>query len=221
MGIRNAGIVIWDAIVMTNEYRIDIKVKNNIILRKIEQAGYKTVGEFCRLNGIMKYVSLICSIISMKESPLQADGEFRKCIIKTADLLNCDPLDLFTDTQLHTILKSNKRSIQVNEAEMKFMLEQQNQTKLLDSVIYDEQKNNIIEKSLGCLTKRERQVIEMRLGLGEYSREHTLDEVGAAIPNDYHPDKGITRERVRHIEARAYRKLRLPINADKLRDFLE
>jgi RNA polymerase sigma factor (sigma-70 family) len=194
------------------EYRIDIKVKNNIILRKIEENGYKTLGEFCRLNNIAKYASQICSIVNMKESPLQVDGKFRKCIICIADLLGCDPLDFFTDTQLHTLLKTNKRSIQVNEAEMKFMLEQ-GQTKLLEEIVLDDQRYSAIDKALNELTPRERKVIDMRMGLGEYGRVHTLEEMG----NHFN----VGRERIRQIEARALRKLRHFSIAEPLRDFLD
>ncbi len=203
------------------EYRIDIKVKNNTILKKIENAGYKTVGEFCRINGITKYTSQLGSIISMKESPLQSDGEFRKCLIYIGDLLGCDPLDFFTDTQLHTVLKTNKRSIQVNEAEMKFMLERQGEMKLLENIVLDEQKSTIINEALKTLTPREKRVIEMRMGLGEYDREHTLEEVGHAVFNEMSKNTGVSKDRVRQIEAKALRKLRHPERAEPLRNFLE
>lgn len=34
------------------DYRLELKVKNNIIMQKIEDAGYKTVSEFCRMNNL-------------------------------------------------------------------------------------------------------------------------------------------------------------------------
>jgi RNA polymerase primary sigma factor len=64
---------------------------------------------------------------------------------------------------------------------------------------------------LGLLTERERDVVEMRFGLRD-GASHTLEEVGHAF--------GVTRERIRQIEAKALRKLRNPLRTHKLRDFL-
>ncbi len=64
---------------------------------------------------------------------------------------------------------------------------------------------------LGTISERERRVLELRFGL-EDGRSRTLEEVGR--------DFGVTRERIRQIEAKALRKLRHPSRSNKLRDFL-
>jgi RNA polymerase primary sigma factor len=64
---------------------------------------------------------------------------------------------------------------------------------------------------LGSLNHRERRVLEMRFGLKD-GQGHTLEEVGQAF--------GVTRERIRQIEAKALRKLRHPLRSRKLRDYL-
>ncbi len=196
-----------------NEYRIEIKVKNNIIVKKIENAGYKTIGEFCRLNNLLSQASRLGDIVNMKSSPLRSDGDWQKIIIKVSDILGCDPQDLFTDVQINTILRSNKRNIEVKEAEMKFILDQSNQHKLLEQVIHDEERNKTIDDVLNTLTPREKKILEMRMGMGEFSDILTLEEVGREF--------GINRERVRQIECKALRKLRHPSRCDVLREFLE
>ena len=65
---------------------------------------------------------------------------------------------------------------------------------------------------LGTLSERERQVLAMRFGL-EDGRSRTLEEVGKAF--------GVTRERIRQIEAKALRKLRHPSRSKKLKDYLD
>ncbi len=67
-------------------------------------------------------------------------------------------------------------------------------------------------KVLATLTPREEQVLRLRFGIGERT-DHTLEEVGTRF--------GVTRERIRQIEAKALRKLRHPSRARRLRTFSE
>ncbi|MEW6141913.1 MAG: RNA polymerase sigma factor RpoD [Chloroflexota bacterium] len=69
-----------------------------------------------------------------------------------------------------------------------------------------------LDKVLGELNDRERKVLRLRFGL-EDGRARTLEEVGK--------DFGVTRERIRQIEAKALRKLRHPSRSRKLKDYLE
>ncbi|NQU97050.1 MAG: sigma-70 family RNA polymerase sigma factor, partial [Chloroflexi bacterium] len=68
------------------------------------------------------------------------------------------------------------------------------------------------DEVLNTLSLRERKVLQLRFGL-EDGRSRTLEEVGREF--------GVTRERIRQIEAKALRKLRHPTRSRKLRDFLE
>lgn len=79
----------------------------------------------------------------------------------------------------------------------------------------DEQTNmNLLKDNLGemldFLTPRERKIIQMRFGL-EWGDVHTLEEVGREF--------GVTRERIRQIEAKTLEKLKEHPNADKIKFF--
>lgn len=69
-----------------------------------------------------------------------------------------------------------------------------------------------LEEMLEELTDREREVLRLRFGL-EDGHPYTLEEVGRRF--------GVTRERIRQIEAKALRKLRHPSRSKKLRDYLD
>ena len=70
---------------------------------------------------------------------------------------------------------------------------------------------DIITDALNTLTDREKQVLKLRFGL-EDGTSRTLEEVGNIF--------GVTRERIRQIEAKALRKLKHPSRSKKLKDFL-
>ncbi len=72
--------------------------------------------------------------------------------------------------------------------------------------------DEVLMQALDELNERERQVMRLRFGLGN-SEARTLEEVGKEF--------GVTRERIRQIEAKTLQKLRQPQRSQKLRDFLE
>lgn len=69
-----------------------------------------------------------------------------------------------------------------------------------------------LEDVLSTLTPREKKVLQLRFGLDD-GRSRTLEEVGQVF--------GVTRERIRQIEAKALRKLRHPSRSRKLKDYLD
>ncbi|QTL97985.1 RNA polymerase sigma factor RpoD [Iocasia frigidifontis] len=69
-----------------------------------------------------------------------------------------------------------------------------------------------LDDVLDTLTDREKRVLELRFGI-EDGRPRTLEEVGKEF--------GVTRERIRQIEAKALRKLRHPSRSKKLKDYLD
>ena len=96
-------------------------------------------------------------------------------------------------------------------------------TYTMDEYFETRERDQIIDEILATLGQnemnpgREEKVIRMRFGMapyddGPYEGSHTLEQVGKVL--------GVTKERVRQIEAKALRKLRHPTRGKKLRTFL-
>ena len=91
-------------------------------------------------------------------------------------------------------------------------IEDDNATSPADHTAYallKEQLDEVIEQ----LTDREENVLRLRFGLDKNGEIRTLEQVGQVF--------GVTRERIRQIEAKALRKLRHPSRSKQLKDFLD
>jgi len=80
--------------------------------------------------------------------------------------------------------------------------------KIANHTLLKEQLDDVLE----TLTYREKRVLELRFGITG-GHPHTLEEIGKEF--------GVTRERIRQIEAKAFKKIRHPSRSKKLKDYLE
>jgi RNA polymerase primary sigma factor len=126
-------------------------------------------------------------------------------------------LDMPAD-RVREILKISQDPVSLNtpigEEEDSFLgdfIEDKNALAPVEAATYHLLRNQV-EDVLDSLTLRERRVLQLRFGL-EDGRSRTLEAVGKEF--------GVTRERIRQIEAKALRKLRHPTRSKKLRDFLD
>ena len=98
-----------------------------------------------------------------------------------------------------------------NDSHLGDFIEDADATSPEDHASYELLKEQL-ESVLDTLTDREENVLRLRFGLDD-GRTRTLEEVGKVF--------GVTRERIRQIEAKALRKLRHPSRSNQLKDFLE
>lgn len=77
--------------------------------------------------------------------------------------------------------------------------------------VMDYDLGELTKSVLLSLTPREQEIIRMRYGINESGKEHTLEECGQKFL--------VTRERIRQIEEKALRKLRMPCRSQKLREY--
>jgi RNA polymerase primary sigma factor len=134
------------------------------------------------------------------------------------------PLDINVERRMRRAAAKVRRIIRISQEPMSLETPVgQEESSLLGDFIEDESvlgpvdaaSNQLLKEQvhsiLDSLSDREREVLEMRFGLRD-GQGHTLEEVGQFF--------GVTRERIRQIEAKALRKLRHPYRSRKLRDYL-
>lgn len=193
-----------------NEYRVDIKLRNNLILKKIEDFGYNSVSQFSELNDIS--LNLLYQIIGMKYPIFNKLCEINPFIHKLCEILNCELNDLFTQDQMNLQLKKNKSSFCISENEVQYFMNMNKEVKSLEQSYSEGQLKEKLDEVLSSLTPLEANVLRMRFGI-DMDTDHTLEEVGKKFD--------VTHERIRQIEAKALRKLRHPKRSDILRYFVE
>ncbi|MGM0420379.1 MAG: RNA polymerase sigma factor RpoD [Bacillota bacterium] len=98
-----------------------------------------------------------------------------------------------------------------NDSQLKDFIEDQDSPSP-DLLASSELLKDQLDEVLDTLTDREKRVLELRYGL-EDGRQRTLEEVG----NEF----GVTRERIRQIQAKALRKLRHPTRSKELKGYLK
>jgi len=182
----------------TKDYLIEIRVKNNHLLKKISAAGYVSVSEFARAVGI--HQTVMSKYVTLKSPAIDRWGKWRKSVERMAKLLKCLPEDLFPPQHIDKALKTSKATIEAGIEEVAvFLTGGEDTARTALEHITREEATEHIRGSLSTLTPREQQVLEMRYGL-DMPEHFTLDQAAKVM--------GVTKERVRQIEIKALRKLK-------------
>ena len=189
------------------DYRVTVKVRNNRILRAIEGVGGTPGNKWCEDNGLI--YPTINSFIAMKYSPLKKNGELRDQAMRLCIAVKQSPNDLWSEDQIYP-LEKNFGEIEAGREEMALILgapEHSNQYSIED-LSSQIDINSELTKSLDSLRPRERKVI-----IEKHFNGKTYEEIG----NDF----DVSRERIRQIEAKAFRKLRHPKISSGLQELID
>jgi len=175
------------------DYRIILKVKNNYLLKHMENKGIRIAAELSRLSGVAQ--SSVGDFLNLKQTPYGKNGEYLESIKKIAAVLDVPPSHLFPPQHLHEVLNKNIGEIEINKEEALCF---SNIIKNPEELILDREQSGQTRKLLSILSPREECVIRERNGFDD--RPKTLDEIGRVL--------GVDKERIRQIESKALRKLR-------------
>jgi RNA polymerase primary sigma factor len=195
---------------MTDEYRFQIKIRNNVVLKRIEELGFDSIPEFCRAKKLTYH--LVTEIINFKLPFYTKQGAITLHISKLADALNLLPDHIYPPERRDRPLASNTYNIEANKNDLMQIADSLRMDALPpdDRKMLDDFQPTLSQIMDECLSPRYRDVLERRFGLIT-GREETLNEIAA--------DMGVTPDRIRQLEAVAIRKLKHPARSTKLREY--
>jgi hypothetical protein len=181
---------------MTKEFRVEVRVKNNLLYRAIEAAGFDSVAAFSRFSGIQQ--TTIGEYLNLRQPPIGARG-WRQPALKMAFALKCLPEDLFPADYMHKAIEQHKVVREYSADEIAGVMKIAQETP--EQLMIQQDAVNTLQSALDTLPPRRREVLVMRYGL-DGGKEHTLDELAKHF--------GVGSERIRQIELSGIRQLKHP-----------
>ena len=179
-----------------SDYRVKITIRNERILKLIEDKGFVSVKSFADTYGLA--YQQLGELIAGKVKPFTDKGKMHSICDKLLKVLDATLEDCFTERQLQGF---NKRSfeIKVKENELRQIV---NPTKNQEQKLIEQQAKNKIRYAIEMgLKPREAAMLKMKFGFDD-GHEHTLEEIAKIF--------SVSRERVRQIITKAQRKMQHP-----------
>lgn len=186
------------------DYAITITVRNNRMLEQMQLLGFESAAALHRASGVS--MGTIGEFLRFKRAPIKRNEQWSVSLLKIAECLRCLPEDLFPPVHFRKPLEKSSAEFKTDAADIN-----QISASLRSMALPADEKMMIVESKQALeglmhgLSPREERVLRMRFGLD--GREYTLEEIARPW--------GLTRDRIRQIEANAIRKLKRATFADR------
>lgn len=191
------------------DVRVEVKVRNNLVLSMMEERKISTVAELCRRMGKEYKQNVIGKLINMKRSARDKKGGWEPHALALADFFQCLPEDLFSEFQQEEALETNRSHAEIAYTEIA-QLTGRNQGGTAPELEYQAQQlRATVRRALESLPAREERVLRMRFGFDD-GVEKSVEKIAATF--------GVSYTRIYQIECRALRRLRQPSRRNALRD---
>jgi len=192
------------------DYRAIVTVKNNNILKLIEESGFSSPYSFCKHHNIN--YSDVGRYINLKESPVKKTGEWTACIIRLSKALNVIPEVLFSEQQMSPVEK-NSGFTEIEYHEIQALIGMDDYAKdPLDLLIDEEEYSLKMNKIEEVLTNRQLTVLKGYFGI----------DSGGKIKTSVLADKfDVCRGRINRIKDSAIKKIQREFDReDQISEFL-
>lgn len=193
------------------DVRLEVKLKNNLILRRMEAMGINSVLELARRMGKPELYTHLNALIGIKMKARRNDGRWRTLAEDLATFFKCLPEDLFSELQQHNSVSKKRAMLEVSSQEVLGALQNRHAGSSPELLMQAGELRDAVAKALTSLTPRLERIIALRFGL-QGNQEMTLEEVAALLD--------VSRASIRKLEAKALRKLKHPARKRLLREAL-
>ncbi len=184
---------------MMKDYRVELKVKNNLLWQAIIATGCSNVSQFSKRYGV--WPGAIYNYLNLKRTPINKDGSWRKDALHLGDIFKTSPENLFPPQHVWEGLLKNTGVLEMSWEDIERLpmsaaaMLTDNHTPETEAM--EEDTRSALLDSLNGLGPRDRLIIEGRFGL--YGEPKTFEQLGDEL--------GVSMERIRQIECRVMRKL--------------
>lgn len=198
------------------DIRVIVTVKNAVMLRAMDQAGFATAMELARACGV--HNSTVGLYLNLKLAPYGPGGELRQSIVRISEILKRLPEDLFPAPFLRRSLQTNRVTRDVEAASLPALMDQSP-----SSIAFNPERSLIVQDAVSTLMDA---LHSIKNGYGQ------IDARNVAVVKHYYgldggePSTlletakhfGVTQERVRQILVNVERKLRRKFNQPHYED---
>lgn len=166
------------------DFNLKVTVRNGRLLRAIRER-YSSVADMCRKMG--RSHQTVNKLITMKAVPYNSKG-WTDLALDIAGMVGRDPEDLWPDHMRELRLRKSTSEVNLDLDDVKKLVQEGSSEKTISQL-------SALSQFSQNLSSRERDVLARR-----FAHDQSLDECAASLR--------VSRERVRQIEAKAFRKMR-------------
>ena len=175
------------------DYRIEIKVKNNLLWNAMQKRGIKNAAQLARVTGLAP--GTVGDYLNLKENVYDRYGNYKNSFERICNYFNMMPVELYPEERMKDPLLKNTGSVEVSGSELKQLSGVESDPLAL---IHQEQVQDAVHKLIDRFTPRQAKVIKMKHGIN--GKEHTYQEIGDEL--------GVCANRARQIHETVLRRMR-------------
>lgn len=198
------------------DIRVIVTVKNAVMLRAMEQAGFNTAIELARASGVNN--STVGQYLNLKLAPYTPSGELRDSIVRIGYALKRLPEDLFPAPFLRRALQTNRVTRDVDAASLPALM-----ATAPPSIAYDPERSFIVKEAVDSLMNA---LDSVKNGYGQNDARNIaivkhyygLEGGEPSTLNATAKHFGLTHNRVRQILVNVERRLRRKLNSPEYED---